>query len=205
MSIETENERLILEAAEAEFLEKGFNGAKTTSIAQKAGVTHAMLHYYYRTKENLFDKVFREKIQMIGSSFESVLEEHLPFEETIRNFIHTHFHFLKQNPHLINFIYNEVLGNKSNRDLLYDSVAPIITKIYKRLGKLVDEEIAKGTIKPIRPLDLLLNIISLNVITFMAFPLLKEYLSDYEEADYEQKLKEREENNVQFILNALRA
>lgn len=205
MSIETDNERLILEVAEAEFLEKGFNGAKTTSIAQKAGVTHAMLHYYYRTKENLFDRVFREKIQMIGSSFASVLEEHLPFEETIRNFIHTHFHFLKQNPRLINFVYNEVLGNKTNRDLLHDSVAPILTKIYRQLDKLLDEERAKGTIKPIHPLDLMLNIISLNMITFMTYPILKEYMPDHEDANYEQKLKEREESNVQFILNALRA
>lgn len=45
------NEQLILEAAEEEFLTKGYDGARTTSIARKAGVSHAMLHYYYRTKK----------------------------------------------------------------------------------------------------------------------------------------------------------
>ena len=44
----------ILQAAEKEFLEKGYAGAKTTDIAAAAGVTHAMLHYYFRTKDKLF-------------------------------------------------------------------------------------------------------------------------------------------------------
>lgn len=48
-------EQEILKAAEQEFLTKGYDGARTTSIAQAAGVTHAMLHYYFRTKEQLFD------------------------------------------------------------------------------------------------------------------------------------------------------
>lgn len=204
MSAETENERLILEAAESEFLEKGFNGAKTTSIAQKAGVTHAMLHYYYRTKENLFDKVFREKSQMIAHSFEIILNDRLPFEDTVKNFVRAHFQFVKQNPRLVNFLYNEVLSNKANRDILHDSVFPTLTKIYTLVAKLVDEEIAKGTIKPIKPLDLILNIVSLNIFTFMAYPLMKDYAPDYNDAMYEQLLREREESNVQFIWNALR-
>lgn len=204
MSAETENERLILEAAESEFLEKGFSGAKTIAIAQKAGVTHAMLHYYYRTKENLFDKVFREKSQMIARSFEIILNDHLPFEATVKNFVRTHFQFVKQNPRLVNFLYNEVLSNKANRDILHESVFPTLTKIYTLVAKLVDEEIAKGTIKPIKPFDLILNIVSLNICTFMAYPLMKDYAPDYSDAVYEQLLKEREESNVQFIWNALR-
>ena len=50
-------EQAILEAAEREFIAKGFAGARTTSIAEAAGVTHAMLHYYFRTKEQLFERI----------------------------------------------------------------------------------------------------------------------------------------------------
>lgn len=50
-------EELILLSAEKEFLEKGYSGAKTTAIADAAGVTHAMLHYYFRTKDKLFEKM----------------------------------------------------------------------------------------------------------------------------------------------------
>lgn len=49
------SKQAILDAAEEEFLEMGFHGAKTSSIAKRAGVTHAMLHYYFSTKENLYD------------------------------------------------------------------------------------------------------------------------------------------------------
>ena len=54
-------EQAIIDAAEREFLTKGFDGARTTSIAQAAGVTHAMLHYYFRTKEKIFERILDER------------------------------------------------------------------------------------------------------------------------------------------------
>ena len=70
MKEETSNtEQSILKAAEKEFLKKGFSGSKTTEIAKEAGVTHAMLHYYFRTKENLFNKVFEEKAKQLADTF----------------------------------------------------------------------------------------------------------------------------------------
>ena len=56
---------LILAAAEQEFLTNGYEATKTTQIAQRAGVTHAMLHYYYQSKENLFNKIFENKIEIL--------------------------------------------------------------------------------------------------------------------------------------------
>lgn len=56
-------EQNILDAAEAIFLEKGYSGTTTTEIAKRAGVNHAMLHYYYRTKENLFEIIFEKQVK----------------------------------------------------------------------------------------------------------------------------------------------
>ena len=61
MSKKDNTEQAILQAAETEFLDKGFALAKTTEIAKQAGVTHAMLHYYYRTKENCSSGFFKRK------------------------------------------------------------------------------------------------------------------------------------------------
>lgn len=204
MKTESENERLILEAAEAEFLEKGYNGAKTTSIARRAGVTHAMLHYYYRTKENLFDQVFQSKVHVITDSFEQILNEPMPFGEAITHFIRVHFNFIRHNPRLINFMYNEVLTNKENRDMLYHSVFPILQKVYSKVEQLINEEVEKGNIRPVKALDLILNIASMNVLTFMTYPVMKEYIPVTDNEMYERMLKEREESNIQFILNSLR-
>jgi TetR/AcrR family transcriptional regulator len=204
MITETENEQMILIAAENEFLDKGYNGAKTVTIAQKAGVTHAMLHYYFRTKENLFGMVFRKKVQQIADSFESVLDDDLSFDDNIAQFIHAHFKFIKANPRLVNFVYNEVYLNKANRDLFYKSVFPIISRVFIRITKMVNVEVEKGTIRPIDPTQLIINILSLNIITFIVYPLIREYAPIQMNADYEQILQEREDGNVEFVLQSLK-
>ncbi len=58
---ENDTEERILKAAETEFFTKGFDGARTTSIAERAGVTHAMLHYYFRSKALLFERVVNQR------------------------------------------------------------------------------------------------------------------------------------------------
>lgn len=101
-------EDAILRAAEREFLAKGFEGARTTSIAEAAGVTHAMLHYYFRTKEQLFERILDEKLQLMSQTVLSAFgEPGLPLAERLRNGIGRHFDFVAENPDLPRFIVNE--------------------------------------------------------------------------------------------------
>lgn len=65
-TVKTDTESRILQAAEEEFLLKGLEGARTTAIAERAGVTHAMLHYYFRTKNMLFERIIEEKDAQCG-------------------------------------------------------------------------------------------------------------------------------------------
>jgi len=204
MRSEKNSEQLILEAAEAEFLEKGYRNAVTTAIARRAGVTHAMLHYYFRTKENLFQKVFQHKVQLVGDSFYQNLNENLSFEGAIRKFVESHFDFLRQNPKLLNFVYNEVVINKENRNILLDQVRPKLLVVINQIDKLLSEELSKGKIRPIEASDLLINIVSMNVMTFILCPII-EGLGNARNPEYlENFIAERRENNVQFVLNALK-
>ena len=78
-------EQQILEAAEKEFLGKGYNGARTTSIAKAADVTHAMLHYYFRTKEQLFNRIIDKKMSEIVPLITHLFGNgSLPLEERIK-------------------------------------------------------------------------------------------------------------------------
>lgn len=202
MKEETNNEKLILQAAEEEFISKGYSGTKTTSIAQKAGVTHAMLHYYYRTKENLFQKVFQQKAQLIASSFETIFDEELPLEQSIKSLVEKHFDFVIANGQLINFVLHEVHVNKENGKTLRTIVFSKISPIMKRFENMINREISSGTIKAhIKPMELFANIITLNLSAFLSTAIMGETqlitLSD----DY---LKERKENNVQYILSSLK-
>ena len=102
-------EEAILEAAEAEFIEKGFDQARTVSIAQRAGVTHALLHYYFRTKEQLFDKILDRKIGLIEEVVTSLFaEQDRPLKERLTHVISRHFDLLVANPGLPRFLMGEM-------------------------------------------------------------------------------------------------
>jgi Transcriptional regulator len=201
---ETNNEYNILKAAEAEFLEKGYSNTKTTSIARRAGVTHAMLHYYFRTKENLFQKVFQEKIQVIAHSLIPIYDKNLSFEETVRAVIESHFDFFARNPNLFFFVYSESKSDQSNRATLRSVLLPVLKEVLQRMKGLIKKEVEKGTIRPVEPKELLLNIVALNVASFVVPPFLREIPEDGAPIFSEEFLKERKESNVQFVLNALR-
>jgi len=204
MNNERNNEQLILEAAEVEFLENGFKNAATTAIAKRAGVTHAMLHYYFRTKENLFQKVFQEKVILLGDSFYQQLSDNLPFEEVIRKFIEFHFNFVRQNPKLLNFVFNEVVVNKKNRQFLIDQIRPKVLNVLHRFDKIVSDEVAKGKIRPVKTFDLLINIASMNIVTFATLPVIEDLTPGKTNAEYlDNLINERKESIVQFVLNAL--
>ena len=204
MKEEKTNEQLILEAAEKEFISKGYSGTKTTSIAQEAGVTHAMLHYYFRTKENLFQKVFQKKVHLIGSSFETVLDENLPFEAVIRSFVESHFDFVMQNGQLISFVFNEVRANKANSLILRDILVAKMKNVFSRFEKMIEKEVSKGNIKSVKPIELLANIITLNLST-STFLLLVGDTGLISKSGYNKAfLKQRKESNVQYILHTLK-
>lgn len=195
-------EQTILEAAELEFLDKGFSGAKTTAIAKRAGVNHAMIHYYFRTKENLFTMVFQQKIRILAESFSQSFNVELSFFDQLKLAIGTHFDFIAANPRLLFFVYGEIITNDRRKKMLVQSVFPKLKGIVKRLKDGIDAEVENGTIRFIRPTELLMNIIALNAITFLAMPLLQIIKRNNNEV--EKLLKQRRENNIQFIINGLK-
>jgi AcrR family transcriptional regulator len=201
---ELSTEQVILEAAEAEFLEKGFESAKMMGIAKRAGIVHSMLHYYFRSKENLFQMVFRQKIAILSNMFEEIDEQHLPFFEMIRMIIERQFDFVARNPKLPRFVLNEIISKKENREMVFDVVVPQFSKILGRIEQSLNEEIARGTIRRVKLRDLIMNIVSMNVSTFVFLPVLESISPDMNKKDIQNYLEERRESNVQFILNNLR-
>lgn len=199
---ELNTEQVILEAAEAEFLEKGYGNAKMMAIAKRANVAHSMLHYYFRSKENLFQTIFLKKAQTLVPMFEGVLEKRLPFFEIIRNLMEIQFNFLAKNPQLPLFLLTEILTNEKNRALLLDILSQRVIHPLSEVKLLLDEEVKKGTVRPIQFPDLMINIISVNAITFLAFPILQDIAGHNE--SIKNLFAERRENNVQFVLAALR-
>jgi AcrR family transcriptional regulator len=204
MEIENTNtEQIILEAAEKVFMDKGYAGAKMTEIAKVAGVNHAMLHYYFRTKENLFNQVFEKKAGFFLSAFKEAFQSDLPFLEKIKRSVEIHFDKIGENPKIPMFILREVVTNKEKRDFILKRIVPASAFVFVELERLIDEEIAKGAIPPIKPVDLILNIASLNVLTYIA----AQVYFDLEKGMNEETrnfLAQRKQNNVEVILRSLK-
>jgi AcrR family transcriptional regulator len=204
-SNELDTEQRILEAAEAEFIENGFLNAKTVNIAERAGVSHSMLHYYYRTKEKLFQKVYAAKIQVFSSLVNEIYEKDLSFFDMLRFFIEIQFDFMERNPKFPFFLLNEILSNQENRRLLLETIFCKKPKARLRLNELMQIEIEKGNICPMKLSELLLDIIFLNVSTFIVLPILQELYPQAKDEKFQKKaLQERKEHIVEFVMKAVR-
>lgn len=112
------------------------------------------------------------------------------------------FNFLAKNPQLPLFLLTEILTNEKNRALLLDILSQRVIHPLSEVKLLLDEEVKKGTVRPIQFPDLMINIISVNAITFLAFPILQDIAGHNE--SIKNLFAERRENNVQFVLAALR-
>ena len=135
--------------------------------------------------------------------FENISEKHLPFAETIRLFIEYQFNFIAKNPRLPLFVMNEVFSDKEKMNLVLEVVSPKIREILAGLEDLLNQEVEKGAIRPVKLMHLMMNIISMNVSSFLSLPLLETIIPGFDEKAKELILNERRECNVQFILKAL--
>jgi AcrR family transcriptional regulator len=205
MEVKTTNsEQNILKAAEKLFLEKGYEGVRTTEIAKAAGVNHALLHYYFRTKENLFNQIFEQKASQLLGFLVDAFNRNLPFFEKLKLGIESHFHFLSQTPELPLFVLREIVQNKDRKNFIIQKALPIGREIIKKMTIAIHEEVKKGTIRTINAQDLLLNIASLNVFAFVAAQAFYDLKTDREKEDYKRFLNDRKKNNVEIIINSLK-
>ncbi|MDR0540889.1 MAG: TetR/AcrR family transcriptional regulator [Dysgonamonadaceae bacterium] len=200
----TNTEQTILESAEKIFIQKGFTGTRTTEIARAAGVNHALLHYYFRTKEALFERIFREKFTQMLDAFVETVDGNLSFFEKLKFIIEKHFDFIAENPGLPFFIIREVIQNDDRKKVFREKMAPIASEIIRRISFSVEKEIEKGTIRPIYPQDLLMNILSLNVFSFVAPQILFDGNDDEPSVMRRQFLEQRRKNNVETIINSIK-
>lgn len=191
----------ILRAAEEEFMEKGYGNAKMMSIAARAGVSHSMLHYYYRSKEKLFQMVFDEKAQLIVGILEGIHGKGFDLKDVIAQFVRNQFNLLMENDRFVWFIINELIHNEENMTKVIDIVKSKLSDYLLWFNDVLTKEIESGRIRSISGRSLIMNIISLNASSFLCIPVLKKLEP---EMDINEYLINRREENVEFIWNAIK-
>ena len=198
-------EQKIIEAAEQEFLIKGFDGARTTSIAAKAGVTHAMFHYYFRTKEKIFEKIISQKLELLTKLImDSISLENLSLEEKLKRIIESHIDFVSENPELPGFLVREIFNNTEHFEILkarFETFAPMLII---NLQKELDKGHKEGKYKKTDARMLLIDIISLNIFPYMAAPLINSILPGFI-TDKENFKELRKKENFETIMRKIKA
>ena len=196
-------EKSILEAAEHLFLQKGFSLTSTTAIAQEAGCNQALVHYYFRTKERLFEAVFENKIRIFVSGLLQKIDNDLSFEEKLKAAIEAHYDMIAANPKIPFLIFNEFTTNPRRLENFRSRIRELPVTVLKQFQKELEEEIKKGKVRPVDPVDLLLTIISMNVALFLVGPVIKTAVG-LSERDYKKLLENRRSENVAVVLRSLR-
>jgi TetR/AcrR family transcriptional regulator len=192
-------EEKILEAAKKVFHQKGFEGTRMQEIADEAGINKALLHYYFRTKENLFDAVFRSAFQDIFSKLFTTVDSDVPLEEKITNLIGEYIGFLQKNSHIPGFVLNELSHNPEKIIDVFNSAPLPPAMLLKRMRKSVNDEKLKKT--DFR--DLFINIVALCIFPVIARPII-QHIFEFTDREYDQFIENRKKELPVFIMNAIR-
>lgn len=195
-------EQVILAAAERLFLEKGFALTSTTEIAREAGCNQALVHYYFRTKENLFRQIFEMKVRVNAPIFLKLDDLGGTFQEKLARKIEAHFEVIGENPKLPLLIINEVTTNPQRLEAIKESIHELPQAVIRSIEQELRAEIAAGRVREISIVDLMLNIMSLNISLFLLWPVFQS-ITQYSDAEYEEMLRQRKKEHVRVILKSL--
>lgn len=177
MSTQRNTEQKIMEAAERLFLEKGYIMSTTTLIASEAGVTHAMLHYYFRTKEQIFIKVLNKNLGELTCSLRPIMSVQRPVWETLKEGIEMLFDFLNSHRQFASLIYDVIKHNPQLLESYIESNGGIKNKMFEHHRLMLENEIKSGRMNPISIEQILYDIISMNMSVFMSIPTINNILN----------------------------
>ena len=166
---DTSTEDRIKAAARKVFHQKGYAGTRTRDIAEEAGINHAMLNYYFRSKEKLFEIVMMETMGQFFKGVGVILnDENTSLEEKIERVVANYIDLLLEEPDLPTFILNEVRTNPEP----FVANTPILQALeHSVLARQYAEAVAQGRITEPNLMHTVLNVISLVIFPFIAQPI----------------------------------
>ncbi|HEY5750147.1 MAG TPA: TetR/AcrR family transcriptional regulator [Chryseolinea sp.] len=185
---EAQTEAVIKEKAKSLFFQKGFLNATTQEIADEAGVNRALIHYYFRSREQLMDTLLEEAVNEKRAKARAVLSSALPFREKISLFIDIVVEYGLKYPYLENFIITETARNPEKVKVLCQTKVKSSDLIRKDL----EEEIASGRLLPITAEHFVINLISLCNYPLLAKTVLQN-MHGMSDTAYRKFLQDRKE------------
>ncbi len=198
---ERSTEEKILAAAKKVFTSKGMAGGRMQDIADEAGINKALLHYYFRSKEKLFEVIFFEAAQKLFPRINLIFESDMPLFDKIENFTEQYITLMSENPYLPLFVLNEV---SKEPEVFIKKIwgKQNIPQPQKFLAQ-IEREVKSGTIKKISPLHLLINLISLSIFPFVAKPMI-QFTLGLDEIQFKNVMEQRKREVAKFIIDSIK-
>lgn len=178
-------EQKILQAAEQIFLVGGYDGARMQEIADKAGINKAMLHYYFRSKDKLFERVFDEKIKDFFPKIDEQLESLPTFLDKLDMLLESYIGLMVQNPYIPFFVMNTV--NKVESE---EFIKKLPLGLMQKLFMGYQKALAKKEIREVDIFQFMISILSMCAFPFVARPIMA-YLNPRVKDDLENLMQER--------------
>ena len=192
-------EGAVMSAAEELFLEKGYSLATTTEIARRAGVTHAMLHYYFQTKEQIFFKVLDKNLHELFSSIRNAMStENISFWENLKGGVDRLWEFLSQHRQLVGFLYDVAKHNPELLQRYQESTVTLLYGLAAHHKVWLDREVQANRCNPITFEQLFLDIATMCFSTYMFLPVINPMLNPTEEETVQ--FLERRHNEIISLL-----
>lgn len=184
MALALTTEEKIKQAATKLFIEKGFAATRTRDIAAEAGINLALLNYYFRSKEKLFDVVMEESVQLFLLGLEEILNDvNTVLKDKIAGIAEHYIDLLKSHPDLPLFILTEIRANPSRMEANLNVKEMLIeSNFYKQLEAT--------TQKKVDPMHFIMNLLGLLVFPFISSPVLKG-AGEQGKAEFNQLMEER--------------
>ena len=206
--LDADTESRILDAAHAVFMRRGTAGARMTEIAREAGVNHALVHYYFRSKQRLAEAVFRRAIGQFFPIMIGVFTSDASIEEKVKRVAAAQIDMLLRNRYLPAYLIAELNHYPERAEQLLGSIAGttpsnLRARLFGTLGKQLEEAANAGTLRAITPQAFVLNLVSMVVYPFAARPLVLAIMGQ-DEATFEAMMERRKTDIPDFFLAALR-
>ena len=199
---DTNTEARIKEAARIVFLNKGFAATRTRDIAEEAGINLALLNYYFRSKQKLFNLIMLDALKIFLSSIYNVINDiQLTFEEKLVSISSNYIDTLLVNPEIPLFILSELRNDPAH---LIENVGIRDLVLQSDLIKQLLEKVQSGEFKPVNPLNFIMNIIGMTVFPFLASPILK-ILGNMDQKEFNTLIESRKEQIPKWVLATLKA
>jgi TetR/AcrR family transcriptional regulator len=190
----------ILDAAKKVFIRRGFAGARMQEIADEAEINKALLHYYFRTKEKLFEIIFTEAFKSIIPAIFEMMTSEIKLEDKVKSFFNQHIEFLLNNPFIPAFLIHEI--NQNPTEIIRRFELYFVPEQIHKLQLQLDSEFEKGKIRKIDSRQFILNILSLSIFPFSIRPLFQG-IFQLSDVQWDEIIQERKTMLAEWIINSI--